>query len=362
MLNGLVAASEKQGAVAKSTGDVATALGRGNETRGDLSRAVPRPCADGADELHRACSARRRARSGSAIRSSRARKRSRREVTGPAAREGHRPQSSDRRRLRPAARSGLHRQGRAHRRRRSTGPSRSSGRAKRTSSRRSTGPSISTASQRACRTAGSRRGVTRSPVRRYIARWLPPPSRTGSTWTRSTARSIFPTTRRTFTSTYVRVEPPGVPTCFWRSVGPGPQYLRRRELRRRARARRRAGSGRLPPRAPREGAAAARLPRSRRGKGGLGKRASRAGWTRGGLPERVRLVCRGDRRGRGRRQWRDRDPPRDGRGRLRHGRQSRQRRGADPGRPHLRAHRRALQRDHASPKGGCSRATSTTIE
>ena len=45
----------------------------------------------------------------------------------------------------------------------------------------------------------------------------------------------------------VQAEPPGVPTCFWRSVGPGHRYFRHRKLRRRTRACRRGGFGRLPP-------------------------------------------------------------------------------------------------------------------
>ena len=114
VLNGLIAASEKAGAVAKSTGDIAKASGRGNEARGDLSRAVPRPCADGADELHRARSSRRLRdlgrQSGHHPRAS-----DRGGGDGPAAGEGYRPQPSARRRFRPAARSGLYREGRAHR-------------------------------------------------------------------------------------------------------------------------------------------------------------------------------------------------------------------------------------------------------
>ena len=134
--------------------------------------------------------------------------------------------------------------------------------------------------------------------------------------------------------------------------GPGTQYFCRREFRRRAGARRWSRSSRLPASASREGPAASRLPQSCGGKGGWGKRSSCTSWTRGSLPERVRLLCRGDRGGRGRQRGRDRDPPRDGGGRLRHGRQSRQRRGADPGRPHLRAHGRLLQRDHNRQKVG----------
>ena len=75
--------------------------------------------------------------------------------------------------------------------------------------------------QAACRTARSPLGATRSPARRCWPAGRRPRSRTGSTGTRSTARSIFPTTRRTFTSNMSIPSRPAVPTCFWRSVGPG---------------------------------------------------------------------------------------------------------------------------------------------
>ena len=48
----LRAASEKDGVVAKSEGDVAQGLAAGERHRGGLRAAVPRPCHDGATELH----------------------------------------------------------------------------------------------------------------------------------------------------------------------------------------------------------------------------------------------------------------------------------------------------------------------
>ena len=57
----------------------------------------------------------------------------------------------------------------------------------------------------------------------------------------------------------------------------GPQYLRRREFRRRAGACRGAGSGRLPAGASREGAAASRLPQSRGGERRVGEARFRRG-------------------------------------------------------------------------------------
>ena len=114
VLNGLVTASEKARRGREIDRRRRQGPGRGNESRGDLSRAVPRPCADGADELHRARSSRRLRDLGRQS-GHHPRARDRGEGDGSAAREGDRPQSSDRRRLRPAARSRLYRQGRAHR-------------------------------------------------------------------------------------------------------------------------------------------------------------------------------------------------------------------------------------------------------
>ena len=53
----LRAASEKDGAVAKTDGDVAKGLATGRDIRGGLRAAVPRACDHGAAELHRPCQA-----------------------------------------------------------------------------------------------------------------------------------------------------------------------------------------------------------------------------------------------------------------------------------------------------------------
>ena len=155
-----------------------------------------------------------------------------------------------------------------------------------------------------------------------LARWAPLPSRMGSTGTRSTGRLIFPTTRRTSTSNMSMRSRPACRPASGEASARGTIFSSSR-VRRRVGACGGAGSGRLPAGASREGAAASRLSQSCGGKVGLGRRAFGASWTRGGLPERVRLLCRGDRGGGGRQQRRDRNPPRDGCSRLRHGGQSR---------------------------------------
>ncbi len=57
--NDLRAASKKDGAVAKSDGDVAKGLSQGDRLRCRLRTSVPRPRDDGADELHGSSDARR---------------------------------------------------------------------------------------------------------------------------------------------------------------------------------------------------------------------------------------------------------------------------------------------------------------
>ena len=108
VLNGLVTASEKAGAVAKSTGDIAKALGEG--TKIEATYHVPFLAHAPMEPTNCTVHVRPDALRGLGRQSSHhPRARDRREGDGPAARESHRPQSSDRRRLRPAARSGLYR-------------------------------------------------------------------------------------------------------------------------------------------------------------------------------------------------------------------------------------------------------------
>ena len=196
VLNGLVTASEKAGAVAKSTGDIDKALGEGTKLEATyhvpfLAHAPMEPMNCTVHVRPDACEiwvgnqVITRAQGIAA------------KVTGPAARESDRPQSSDWRRLRQAARSGLYRQGRTHRaesRRACQGHLDARGGY---SAGALSDPSISIASRRVCRTARSRPGATGSPARRYSRAGRRRPSRMGSTGTRSTARSTFPTTRRT---------------------------------------------------------------------------------------------------------------------------------------------------------------------
>ena len=69
---------------------------------------------------------------------------------------------------------------------------------------------------------------------------------------------------------YVRVEPPGIPTAFWRGVGPDPQRLRRRKLHRRTGGGGEAGSRRLSQGAARPQSARARRTDPGGGEGRLG--------------------------------------------------------------------------------------------
>ncbi len=77
-------------------------------------------------------------------------------------------------------------------------------------------PFISIASRRRFQTAKLRPGATGSRARRCWPAGRRPPSKTGSTGTRSTARSIFPTTRRTFMS---NMSMPSRPPCRLASGG-----------------------------------------------------------------------------------------------------------------------------------------------
>ena len=143
----LRAASEKDGAVAKSVGDIAKGLSTGDKVRGGIRAAVPRACDDGAAERHGSCQAgrlrdldRHADREPGAVGSG--------QSGGTAGREGDRQQPPARRRLRPQARAGHGGRGGARGQAGRTVRSRWCGRARKTSSTTSTARSIATTSPR----------------------------------------------------------------------------------------------------------------------------------------------------------------------------------------------------------------------
>ena len=149
---------------------------------------------------------------------------------------------------------------------------------------------------------------------------------------------------------YVRVEPPAIPTAFWRSVGPSHNVFVTESFMDEL-----AAAAKQDPVAYR----LALLDKTPRAKAVLALAADKSGWGQK-LPPRVgRGVsiqnafaklhgagCRG-RSGEGRHRP---CPARRLRGRLRHRGQSRHRPRADPERGHVRHHRGALWRDHAEER------------
>ena len=140
-----------------------------------------------------------------------------------------------------------------------------------------------------------------------IARWAPPAFKDGLDPDAVDGAIEFPYDTPNIHVEYVRAEPPGgVQTCFWRSVGPGHNiFVVESFVDELAHA-----AGQDPVAFRR--AHLAKEPRLlacldlAAEKAGLGKRAPRAGRTRRRLPERVRLLCRGDRGGGGRQRRRGR--------------------------------------------------------
>ncbi len=134
-----------------------------------------------------------------------------------------------------------------------------------------------------------------------MARWLPPAFKDGVDVDAVDGAIDVPYDTPNIHVEYVHAEPPGVPTCFWRSVGPGAYLLDTSRVLSTSWRMRRAGSRRLPAGASHEGAAVARLPRSRDRK----RRAGEARFPRGldaASPARAcSALCRGD-HGRGRRR------------------------------------------------------------
>jgi len=179
-----------------------------------------------------------------------------------------------------------------------------------------------------------------------IARWLPPVFKNGLDPDTTNGAINLVYALPNMHVEYLRVEPPGIPTAFWRSVGPSHNVFVTEsfidELAAAARqdpvAYRRALLDKSPPRQSR--------PRACRGKGRLG-----AALAQRDRPWRLRPVRLRDLYGAGcrSRSVQGRHSSRAARrlrGRLRHRRQSRHRPGADSERDHLRHHGGALWRDH----------------
>ena len=212
--------AQKDGAVAKTDGDIAKGLADGRQARGGLRAAVPRARDDGADELHGARQARLAARSGPARRSWRGCSRTAAKAAGLPLEKvtvhNHLLGGGFGRRLEPdmvVAAVRIAKQ--------VDGPGEGGVDARRGHPARHLSPGLSRHDLGdACRTARSSAGNTASPARRSSRAGCRRPSRTASTSTRSIAPSTCPTTFPNFQVEYVRAEPPAVPTGFWRGVGP----------------------------------------------------------------------------------------------------------------------------------------------
>ena len=268
-----------------------------------------------------------------------------------------------RRRLRPPARGRWRRSRGRDRASMSTARSRSCGRARKTSSTTCTGRIGSIGSPPVSMTTG--RPVAwkhRFAGSSVIARWLPPVFKNGLDPDTTEGAIDLVYDLPNLQVEYVRVEPPGIPTAFWRSVGPSHNVFVTEsfidEL---------AAAAKQDPVAYRR----ALLDKSPRAKAVLDLAAEKAGWGQP-LPARdrprrlaaVRLrelhgAGRRGRSGEGRSGSRS---PRRVRGRLRHGGQSRHGSGADPERDHVRHHRGALRRDHAQERTRRAEPTSIPIE
>ena len=213
------AASEKDGAVAKTVGDAGKGLAAGERDRRRLRNAVPGARDDGADELHGACDAGilrgldRHAGHG-------ARAGGGREVTGLPLDKVDGAQPPARRRLRPpaGARHGVKAVRVAQQ---STARSRWSGRAKRTSSTTSIGRPIATASRPASSGRQDRRlEDIASPARRSWRAGCRPAFQNGIDIDAVDSAVDMPYDIPNLRVEYMRDEPPAVPTGFWRGVGP----------------------------------------------------------------------------------------------------------------------------------------------
>ena len=180
-----------------------------------------------------------------------------------------------------------------------------------------------------------------------IARWLPPGFNNGLDPDTTEGAIDLTYALPNMHVEYLRVEPPGIPTAFWRSVGPSHNVFVVESFMDELAAAAKQDAGRLPAGAPRQNAPCQSRPRACRGKGRLGTAVACKGRPWRLRPVRFRDLSGAGRRSRSVEGWRGSCPARRLRGRLRHRRQSRHRPGADPERDHLRHHGRAPWRDHA---------------
>ena len=249
-----------------------------------------------------------------------------REGRRPAAGQGRGPQSSDRRRLRPAAGERRRRFAPSRSPSMSTVRSRSSGPARKTSSTTCIGPIGSTGisaglDEKGMPVAWNNRFAGSS----VIARWLPPAFKNGLDPDTTEGAIDLVYDLPNLHVEYVRVEPPGIPTAFWRSVGPSHNVFVTESFMDEL-----AAAAKQDPVAYR----LALLDKTPRAKAVLALAAEKAGWGQPlaatGRPRRLPPVRLRDLHGAGRRSRsgegrRGSRPARRLRGRLRHRRQSRHR-------------------------------------
>ena len=193
-----------------------------------------------------------------------------------------------------------------------------------------------------------------------MARWLPPAFQNGIDIDAIDSAVDMPYDIPNSHIEYIRAEPPAVPTGFWRGVGPNNNVFAIECFMDEAGAEGGQGSGRFPPRDAWQKPAAAGCAQSGGGKIRLGAAVAGAGRARRLRAAVVRQFYCNRGRGGSRRAGRGAFAPGHFRGRYRHRRQSRYHRGTDRGRADLRPDRRALRRRSPSTMDGCSNPTSMT--
>jgi isoquinoline 1-oxidoreductase beta subunit len=180
-----------------------------------------------------------------------------------------------------------------------------------------------------------------------IARWLPPAFQNGLDPDTTEGAIDLVYALPNFHVEYVRAEPPGIPTAFWRSVGPSHNVFVTESFMDEL-----AAAAKQDPVAYRR-ALLGNSPRAKAvldvaaEKAGLGTAVAGTDRPRRLAPVRVRDLYGARCRSGGGEGWRGSRPARRVRARLRHGRQPRHRRGADPERDRVRHHCGAPRRDHA---------------